>query len=200
MLDNNKARAIAANVVDPIARGLLRLNISANTVTFVASLSVSVIVLMTWSFGNFAIGLALCVPFVAGDLLDGTMARMSGSSTPWGGFLDSVMDRVTDAAMIAALGFWFVSEQNIAGASYAMAALVTGSLIPYIRAKSESVGIACKVGIMERSERLLVVVGSVLLAALGYPHVIAIGLAVLTFLNVVTVIQRMVAVYRGVAE
>lgn len=200
MLDNQRARAIAANVVDPIAKGLLRLNISANTVTFVASISVTLIVLATWSFGNFALGLALCVPFVAGDLLDGTMARISGSSTPWGGFLDSVMDRITDAAMIAALSYWFVSNNDSNGAIFSVAAIVTGSLIPYIRAKSESVGIACKVGIMERSERLLVVVGSVLLAACGFTHVIAYGMVLLTALNVVTVIQRMVAVYRGVVE
>lgn len=197
MLDNHKAREIAANVVDPIAKALLKLKISANMVTFVASISVTIIVLSTWSFGNFGLGLALCVPFVAGDLLDGTMARISGTSTPWGGFLDSVMDRVTDSAMIAALAYWFSTQGNTQGLAASVAAIVTGGLIPYIRAKAESIGIPCKVGIMERTERLLVVVSVVLLAAFGYEQFIVYGMYLLAVLNTVTVIQRMVAVYRS---
>jgi CDP-diacylglycerol--glycerol-3-phosphate 3-phosphatidyltransferase len=197
MLDNQKARHIAANVVDPIAKALLKLKISANMVTFTASLAVTIIVISTWSFGNFGLGLALCVPFVAGDLLDGTMARISGTTSLWGGFLDSVMDRVTDAAMLAALAYWFSTQNNIQGLAASVLAVVTSGLIPYIRAKAESLGIACKVGIMERTERLLVVVSVVFLAAFGYLQFLEYGMYLLVVLNTVTVIQRMVAVYRS---
>jgi len=197
MLDNASARNIASRAVDPLARFLLRLKISANTVTFVASISVALVVCATWSFGHFGVGLLLCLPFVFGDLLDGTMARLSGTHSAWGGFLDSVMDRVTDAAMVGSLAFWLASQSDTSGFVAAFLSLATTALIPYVRAKAESVGIECKVGIMERSERLAVIVLAVIVAATGHTQSIAIAMYVMAALNSFTVYQRMIAVYRA---
>lgn len=200
MLDNAKARAVASAVVDPIARFLLRVGLTPNMVTFFTSSAVSVIVLLTWSRGEFLLGLALCAPMVFGDLLDGTMARLSGKSSSWGSFLDSVMDRVTDAAILTSMIIYVHSYSDDAFVAFGAAALATGSLIPYIRAKAESIGVECKVGLMERSERLFVVLIAGICSAAGITSAIGYALLILAVLNTVTVVQRMNAVRMSVSS
>ena len=198
MLDNDKARATASRIVDPIARGLLRIGLTPNMVTFGTSVIVSVLVLSTWSQGRFGLGLLLCAPLVFGDLLDGTMARLSGNVSPWGSFLDSVMDRVTDAAIVSALIMYSASRTDSIGVTAGAACLATTALIPYIRAKAEAIRVDCKVGLMERSERLFVVLLMGISGALGYVQGITYGLVLMAALNLFTVFQRMNAVRKSV--
>jgi len=199
MLDNARARAIASNVVDPVARALLKVGLTPNVVTVTASLMVSAIVLATWSRGLFGWGMLLCVPMVFGDLLDGTMARLSGNTSAWGSFLDSVMDRVTDAAIISSMLLYVQSQGDSPALIAGMVALAATGLIPYIRAKAESLQISCKVGLMERSERLFVVGVAGVFAGFGVTQSIAASLYVLAILNAFTVFQRLNAVRTGVS-
>jgi CDP-diacylglycerol---glycerol-3-phosphate 3-phosphatidyltransferase len=74
---------------------------------------------------------------------------------------------------------------------------VTSLLIPYIRAKSESFGIACSVGIAERTERLVLILTAIGLHGLGLSYALAIGFWLLAILGIITVGQRMLVVYRG---
>lgn len=200
MLDNDKARATASRVVDPIARGLLRIGLTPNLVTFGTSLIVSVFVLSTWSQGRFGLGLLLCVPLVFGDLLDGTMARLSGNVSPWGSFLDSVMDRVTDASILSALILYSAGRADTVGVGAGAACLATTGLIPYIRAKAESIGVECKVGLMERSERLFVLLLIGISGAFGFIEGIKYGLVLMAALNLFTVFQRLNAVRTSVSS
>ena len=199
MLDNARARAIASNVVDPVARALLKVGLTPNVVTVTASLIVSAIVLATWSHGLFGWGMLLCAPMVFGDLLDGTMARLSGNTSAWGSFLDSVMDRVTDAAIISSMLLYVQSQGDSPALIAGMVALAATGLIPYIRAKAESLQISCKVGLMERSERLFVVGVAGVFAGFGVTQSIAVSLYVLAILNAFTVFQRLNAVRTGVS-
>ena len=199
MLDNANARAIASKVVDPLAKALLRVGLTANAVTLIASLTVSTIVLATWSRGEFAWGLVLCAPMVFGDLLDGTMARLSGQTSAWGSFLDSVMDRVTDAAILAAMILYVHAQGDSAAVAAGLVALASTGLIPYIRAKAESLSIECKVGLMERSERLFVMGVAGVFAAFGVAEAVGISLFVLALLNSFTVLQRLLAVRKGIS-
>jgi CDP-diacylglycerol--glycerol-3-phosphate 3-phosphatidyltransferase len=195
MLDNQKTRALASNVIDPVAKAVLRIGITPNQVTVFCAIAVSAAVLSTWSSGKFILGLLLILPLSIGDLLDGTMARMSGSSSALGGFLDSVLDRVTDAALVGSLLMWTITSHadfwvNMCG----VIALASGGVVPYVRAKAESLNVPCKVGIMERGERALVVGIAALLAGLGVTSAISVAFAVLAFFNSVTVVQRMTVV------
>jgi CDP-diacylglycerol--glycerol-3-phosphate 3-phosphatidyltransferase len=200
MLDNANARAVAASVVDPIARFFLRIGLTPNMVTFFTSAAVSTIVLLTWSRGQFGLGLALCAPMVFGDLLDGTMARLSGLTSKWGSFLDSVMDRVTDASILIALELYSFSVDQANYIAAAAVSLATGALIPYIRAKAESIGVECKVGLMERSERLFMMLLAGIAGASGFTAGIGYALYLLAALNVFTVFQRMNAVRKSVGQ
>lgn len=198
VLDNQKSRGIAAHIIDPVARGLLRLGVKPNHVTVVTALAVSIIVLLTWSHGHFLLGMALVLPFTIGDLLDGTMARLSGSTSALGGFLDSVLDRVTDAALVGSLLWWSISTSQDSLVIFAgIVAIATGGIVPYVRAKAEALNVECKVGIMERGERALVVGVAVIVAGFGYLSAVEIAFAILAFFNSVTVVQRIAVVAKA---
>jgi CDP-diacylglycerol--glycerol-3-phosphate 3-phosphatidyltransferase len=199
MLDNEKTRALAANIVDPIAKGLLRLGLKANHVTVVGALTSSLISLITIPNGKFAVALFLLVPLVAADLLDGTMARLSNSVSKSGAFLDSVMDRVTDFALFISFTLWAISNNEQATTYLGFSAMAVSGLIPYIRAKAEAINIPCNIGILERGERVILLACATLAAAFGFSQSIAIVLGLVTALGVITVFQRIYHVLKSVS-
>lgn len=197
MLDNDKARAVAAHVVVPLARFLLNRGISANQVTVFTAFVSTLIVISTWSQGRFLLGLLLGAPFVFGDLLDGTMARIQDNVSQFGSFLDSVLDRFTDAAIFGSLAFYFASNAATFEAGLAIYALTSALLISYIRAKADAVRVDCKVGIMERTERIGVISLGALLAGFGWEIGLTIALVILAILNSVTFLQRISTVRKA---
>lgn len=196
MLDNQQTRAIANRGFVPIARFLLKIGLSANSVTVITGLSLVLIVLSTIPFGRFGYALLFSLPLVFGDALDGTMARLTNSTSKFGGFLDSVVDRFTDATIVGAFIAWAIYAGENDTALVAMGVLATGFLIPYVRAKAESVGIDCKVGLMERTERLLILGVITLLSAFGIMSAIWWGMLILLVLNTFTIGQRLLHVYQ----
>ena len=149
--------------------------------------------------GDFFIGTLVVALFALSDLFDGTMARISErGSTTWGALIDSTLDRITDAAICAGiLIYFFQQEGNSLTVLLSLIALITGSLIPYIRARAESLGIDCSVGIAERAERLIALLVSTGLYGLGVSFAIDIGLALISVLGVITIAQRLHVVARS---
>ena len=122
------------------------------------------------------------------------MARISHKgASAWGGFLDSTIDRITDSAILVGLTLYLVDADDPLTA-VVIGALVFGSLVPYIRAKAESMQIACSGGIAERTERLIISLTAIGLEGLGVPFSLAIGIWLLLALAIVTVIQRILIV------
>jgi CDP-diacylglycerol--glycerol-3-phosphate 3-phosphatidyltransferase len=135
--------------------------------------------------------------FALSDLFDGAIARVSQrGASQWGGFLDSTCDRITDASILAGVALYLVQNDDPL-AQLAIASIVIGNLIPYIRAKAESYGIACTVGIAERTERLALTLFAIGLAGLGVPFALAIGMWALFILGIITVGQRIWVVRKG---
>lgn len=198
MLDNQKSREFAAKFVDPIAKGLLKAGLTANQVTVLGAISSSAIALLTISNGEFATALLFLIPLVAADLLDGTMARLSNSVSKSGAFLDSVMDRVTDFALLISFTLWAIDNLELHTAQLGFGALAVSALIPYIRAKSESMGIPCNVGILERGERVLIMGIATIAAAFGYTIVIRYALVAIMIFGAITVFQRISHVLKSV--
>jgi CDP-diacylglycerol---glycerol-3-phosphate 3-phosphatidyltransferase len=129
------------------------------------------------------------------DVLDGTLARMKGTTGPWGAFLDSTLDRVADASVFGGLAAYFVyggHSRLLAGV--AVFCLVAGALVSYAKARAESLGVRCDVGIAERTERLVIALVAAGLAGLGVPYVLAVGLWLLAALTLITLGQRVLAV------
>ena len=114
------------------------------------------------------------------DLLDGALARARGGGSVFGAVLDSAGDRVADAAIFGSLIWWFSGAgDNRLLLLLALLCLVLGVLTSYVKARAEGVGIRCDVGIVERLERLLLVLFGTGLAGLGVPYALHVGLWVL---------------------
>lgn len=192
-----KARSAATALVDPIARLLLAARISPNAVTVVGALGAMVTAVVCFPSGRLVLGAIGVGIFALLDLLDGSMARMAQRESVWGAFLDSVLDRVVDAAVFGALAVWFFrgGDDTVLGC-VALYCLIAGGVISYARARAEGLGLDARGGIAERTERLLIAMIATGLSGLGVAYIQAVGLWVLAGLTTVTVVQRMIKVYR----
>ena len=176
--------------INPIARGALRVGLTPNAVTFIGAIGLIISALYFYPRQEFFIGTLVITFFALSDLFDGAMARISAKGTSkWGGFLDSTIDRVTDSAILIGLILALIDTADPL-LSVALGALVAGTLVPYIRAKAESLGIECSGGIAERTERLIIALTAIGLEGLGVPYALAIGVWALFILAAVTVFQR----------
>ncbi|BCB88983.1 phosphatidylinositol phosphate synthase [Phytohabitans suffuscus] len=190
------ARTALSSVVEPIARALLRLGITPNTVTVIGTLGVLVGAVGFAARGHLLIALVLVVIFALTDFLDGTMARMKGGSTRFGAFLDSSMDRVADAGIFGSLAYYLATRDDRWGMVAALLCLAVGQIVSYVKARAEGLGMTCNVGIAERPERLLSVGVGGLLAIVGLEWALPAALWVLAVLSVITVGQRIAHVYK----
>lgn len=191
---NRYARAFFTRVLTPTARFLLRHGVGPDTVTLLGTLGVCACAIAFFPRGSMLVGTLSVTAFIFSDLLDGTMARMSGRTSKWGGFLDATLDRFGDAAIFGSLA-WYFAEHHQAGMFLAcMICLISGSITSYARAKAESLGFRCDVGYIERGERLVGSLVATGLAGLGVPFIQAIALWALAAGSTGTVVQRMLFV------
>ncbi|MFM1952496.1 MAG: hypothetical protein RJA33_1290 [Actinomycetota bacterium] len=187
-------------VIEPIARLLSRIGITPDAVTVFGTVGSIAASLYFYIGDKLFIGTLVITLFVLSDLFDGAIARVSsrGPST-WGAFLDSTCDRLTDAAILSALSVHLILEEDSL-TPVVLASIVVGSLVPYIRAKAESFNISCTVGVAERTERLAIVLVGAGLDGLGVPYALAIGMWLLLVLGVITVLQRVWVVRKGLRQ
>jgi CDP-diacylglycerol--glycerol-3-phosphate 3-phosphatidyltransferase len=184
-------------VIEPIARLAIKAKITPNAVTLIGTFGTIISALYFYPRGDLFIGtLVICI-FALSDLFDGAIARLSErGASAWGGFLDSTCDRVTDSAILAGVAIYCVLE-DIAIYPVVISSIVIGFLVPYIRAKAESFGIACTVGIAERTERIILALTGIGFEGLGIPYALTISMWLLLALGAITVIQRVIVVRRG---
>ncbi|MGY1754406.1 phosphatidylinositol phosphate synthase [Blastococcus sp. SYSU D01042] len=194
------ARPAVAKVVAPIVPALVRAGITPDMITITGTVGAvaSAVFLIGNGFlfwGAFAVWM-----FVMLDMLDGALARARGGGSVFGAVLDSVGDRAADAAIFSALAWWFSGEgDNRLFVLLALICLVLGVLTSYIKARAEGVGLSCDVGVVERTERLIIVLVGTGFTGLGIPYSLHVALVLLVAGSAVTVVQRMVAVRRQAA-
>lgn len=185
--------------ITPVARLALRCGVTPNGVTLVGALGVVASSLYFYPRGDFFLGTAIITIFALSDLFDGTMARISQvGASRWGSFLDSTIDRITDSAILIGLAIFLIDKDDCL-AGVVIVTLVSGLLVPYIRAKAEAFSITCSGGIAERTERLIISLIAIALDGLEVPFVLAGGMWLLAILGSITVIQRMLIVKRAIA-
>ena len=188
MVVSAHGRSFTDRVVLPIGRVLVAVGLTANSITvlgLVLVLAGMAVVVLTgerfWGAALAGLGSVL-------DALDGTVARLRGTSGHLGAFVDSVTDRISDAAMFGVVS-WLVRDDPLTFA-VVVVALGAAQVTSYIRAKAEALGWDASVGLVERPERLLVLLCGL---GLGFLEVAAWALAAG---GLVTVAQRWVAVVR----
>ena len=192
-----RLKPAVTRLITPVASMALRLGITPNAVTWTGAVAVVAAALYFYPKGEFFIGTVIICVMALSDLFDGTMARISQKgSSKWGGFLDSTIDRITDSAILVGVSIYLINKDDPL-AIVVMVTLVTGVLVPYIRAKAESFGIECSGGIAERTERLIISLTAIGFYGLGVPYILAIGMWLLAVLGTYTVVQRMLIVKRA---
>jgi phosphatidylglycerophosphate synthase len=117
------------------------------------------------------------------DALDGSVARASGRSTPFGGFYDSVSDRIADGVVLAGVAWWVADRPRLL--LLTLASLVLAEVTSYVRARAESIDLECEVGVIERAERGILLLVGLLVGPLFEPV-----LWLLTIGGALTVAQR----------
>jgi len=192
----NRFRGLFTAIFSPVARLFLRLGISPDAVTIVGTVGVCAGALVFFPSGHLLIGVLVVTAFVFSDLVDGHMARISGTSSAWGAFLDSTLDRFGDAAIFGGLAMYYIGPgDSDTLAALAIYCLVLGSITSYARARAESLGMEAKGGIAERADRLVaILVMTGLSAIFDVPILIPLTLGVLAVASTVTVVQRIMLV------
>lgn len=193
---NVHARAAVSRALVPLGERLARAGVTPNSITVVGTVGTVAAALVFFTRGWWFTGTMVIWAFVMLDIVDGAVARAGGTSSPFGGVLDSTGDRVADAAIFGSLAWYFARHDQPALLLAALLCLVLGSLTSYIRARAEAVGMNATVGIAERAERLIIVlVGTGLTGKhLEVPYVQAAALWLLVGASTITVGQRLVAV------
>jgi CDP-diacylglycerol--glycerol-3-phosphate 3-phosphatidyltransferase len=196
----NHLRPALSRVIAPVGTALARTGVTPNTITVIGTLGVVGGALGFYPRGEFFWGTVVITVFVLFDMFDGAVARVTGKTSRFGAFLDSNMDRVSDAAIFSGLILYFARESHndMLLVGLALFCLIAGALVSYARARAEGVGLNATVGIAERGERLIVGLVAIGLHGLGVPYILAAGLWLLSIASAITVAQRYIAVRRQV--
>jgi CDP-diacylglycerol--glycerol-3-phosphate 3-phosphatidyltransferase len=195
------ARASVSRVTDPIGAWLVHAGLTPNAMTVIGTAGAVGGALWLFPTGHLLAGTFVVWGFAMFDLLDGAMARARGGGTKFGVVLDATCDRIADGALFAGLCWYFFAEVDnrpLAGA--ALVCLVLAQVISYIKARAEATGLTADGGLVERAERLIIALVGAGLTGFGVPHAIDVALWLLVGLSVVTVAQRMIAVWRSAGE
>ncbi len=173
-------------LVQPLAAGLARAGVRANWLTyagFLLNVAVAAIVADGW----LAIGGVLFLLVNALDFLDGAVARASGTAGAYGAFLDSVLDRYSEAVVFIGLMVWFMRTDDAVAMVAAALAMAGSFMVSYCRARAEGLGLDCEVGLLQRPERIVILgVGMIL-----HEYALVLVLIGLTVLTNFTAAQRM---------
>jgi soluble lytic murein transglycosylase len=178
---------------DPIGRGLVRLHLRPNHLTLIG-LGISLLAAAAFVAGHIRTGGVLLVIAGLCDFFDGSLARASGMVTPFGAFLDSVIDRYSDIVVLLAIVVLFARPPHTRGALVAMAGLVGSVMVSYTKARAASIGIECTIGFMERPERMICLILGALLDLLEP------ALWVLAVLANLTALQRIAFTWRATRD
>ena len=193
----NFLRPAFVRLFNPVVQALARTPVTPNMITVAGTIGVSVSALALFPIGELFPGAFSATVFVFTDMLDGMLARVKGDSGRWGAFLDSTMDRVGDAAVFGGLTIWFIrNPADHVLAVVTLFCLACGLCVSYVKARAQSLGLKCDVGLIERPERLIIGLTSAGLSGLGVPYILPIGLWALAAGSLFTLGQRMHAVHQ----
>lgn len=188
-------------LLTPVGRALARTPLTPNMLTVIGATGMTAGALTLFPTGHLFAGTMVCTGFVVADMLDGTLARLQGSTGKFGAYLDSTMDRVADAAVFGGLTIWLATGgHSRLLACVTLFCLASGQWVSYAKARAEGLGVRCDVGIAERAERLIIGLVAAGLSGLGVPYVLSGGLWILAGLSAFTFGQRVFAVRRAMAE
>jgi CDP-diacylglycerol--glycerol-3-phosphate 3-phosphatidyltransferase len=191
-------RAAYTKLSAPLAKLALRAGLTPDTVTIIGTAGSVISALILFPIGQLWWGALAVAFFVLADMLDGAMARERGGGTRFGAVLDATCDRISDGAVFCGLAWWAAfGLHNSSLVVATLICLVTSQVISYIKARAEASGLDGGGGLIERPERLVIVLLGTWLSDLPsfpVPMVLQVTMWSLAVASLVTVGQRLHAV------
>jgi CDP-diacylglycerol--glycerol-3-phosphate 3-phosphatidyltransferase len=184
-----------------VARAFLRAGFTADGVTIIATAAAVLAALTLFPVGRLFAGTVVITFFVMFDMVDGAMARESGGGTRFGAVLDATCDRISDGAVFCGLAWWAafgLHSRSLVVAT--LICLVTSQVISYVKARAEASGLRGDGGLIERPERLIIVLVGAGLSDLPFfplPLALPVAMWVLAVASLVTCAQRLHTVRRS---
>jgi CDP-diacylglycerol--glycerol-3-phosphate 3-phosphatidyltransferase len=193
---NAKIRGIWDKGMKPVGGFIGRSGVTPNQITLLGVVVQAVVSYLIVSDRLAEAGFVLIAAALL-DTVDGAVAKARGLTTKFGAFLDSTMDRLSDALVFLPIAWLYLAEPTAARAdqqwvaALALVTLVLSFLVSYARARAEGLGFDCNVGLIERAERLIIMI-----LALVFNDLLPAGLALLALASLITLVQRMVHVHK----
>ncbi|WP_327100030.1 CDP-alcohol phosphatidyltransferase family protein [Nocardia vinacea] len=189
----------------PLGRALVSTGLTPDAVTVIGTVASITAAVTLFPTGHLFWGTIVIWLFVMFDMLDGAMARARGGGTKYGAVLDATCDRVADGAIFAGLAWWAVYHENSRPLFFAtLVVLVTSQVISYAKARAEASGLSADGGLIERPDRLIIVlVGAGFTGIGGYWGIewltwaVHVAMWILAVLSIITVFQRVLAVRKS---
>lgn len=199
-------------IINPVVKGLIKMGVTPNVIT-TTGLVLNIVAAALFIYAGylareesfFYVGLGGGVVLFAGlfDMLDGRVARMGNKVSRFGAFYDSVLDRYSELFTLFGLFFFLVLQGYVAWAIVAFVALIGSIMVSYVRARAEGLGLECKVGLMQRPERVVLTsLGALFCGIFGDCTafdpilILALPLALIALLANITAFVRVAHCYR----
>jgi CDP-diacylglycerol--glycerol-3-phosphate 3-phosphatidyltransferase len=176
------------------ARGLARLGVTPNMLT-VAGLLLNVVVALVIASGQPVLGGVLVLLANAFDMLDGAVARLTGTVSRFGAFFDSTLDRYAEAVMYLGVGVWLYETRDGSLLLACYGAIIGSLMVSYARARAEGIGVGGEVGLLPRPERIILLA----VGLIFHGDMLAPVLWILAVFSNLTAVQRIVHVHRELA-
>ena len=193
-------------LIEPIAKALIAMGLTANAVTIIGAIGTIVAAIATGVTGHLFAGSVVLTILVLADSLDGSIAKLTTGGTEFGAFLDSTLDRIADWAVLTGViifflthSDWWYDSTNTSFPDYtsrvgviaAMVSVMTSFVTSYARARAESVGFEVRNGVATRADRLVIILVGMAITGLTHQGLwLAIAMALLAALGIITVFQR----------
>jgi len=180
-------------LIDPVAAWLLKIGFTPNTITGIGFI-LSAVSAFFVARGNITLGGLILLVAAPLDVVDGSMARQIGPSTPYGALIDSTTDRYSELVVLGGLLFYYVNSHNSLAILLVFLAACGSVLVSYVKARAEALGFNCKVGLLTRVERLIIMIGCLIF------NIPLVALWVIAILANITAIQRLLFVRKQVTR
>ncbi|MFC2040364.1 CDP-alcohol phosphatidyltransferase family protein [Chloroflexota bacterium] len=187
-------RGLSAYFTDPVVIVLAKTRITPNTLTWLGFL-LALVAAWLVSTGQMVAGGIMVLVAGLFDMLDGALARKTEQTTAFGAVLDSTLDRLSEAALLAGIVIFYAGTAGNLLAILATVALVFSFMVSYLRARAEALGLKGNSGFFTRPERVVVLALSLLLVSV-FSYAIHLALAIIILLSLITAIQRMLSIRR----
>ncbi len=191
---------VSTRFTDPLVTPLASMGVTPNMIS-VAGFAGNVAAAILAASGYFVTAGIVMLIFSALDLLDGALARKTGTVTKFGAVFDSVLDRLSEAAVLGGLLFHFTQiGYHTMEIALCYAAIVGSIMVSYVRARAEGIGLELREGLFTRAERVILLALALILAPLVYDGLVLIALWILASLSLFTACQRVFSVWQKLRD